>query len=131
MFEIDVIFLWEVTTNNKRLSLLTSFILQTKTQQLAGKVIASVFWDAHGVILIDYLKKGSHIWRRKKWFFMMTVNHLTHCNIARDKVGDCQSLWKRDFNKTRLINAPSWRIHLRVTSSCFRAVHDASVNDES
>ena len=28
-----------------------------KTQQLAGKVVASVFWDAHGVIFIDYLSK--------------------------------------------------------------------------
>ena len=32
-----------------------------KTQQLAGNVMASVFWDAHGVIFIDYLEKGSTI----------------------------------------------------------------------
>ena len=29
-----------------------------KTQQSAGKVMTSVFWDAHGVILINYLKEG-------------------------------------------------------------------------
>ena len=29
-----------------------------KTQQSAGKVMASVFLDAHGVIFIDYLEKG-------------------------------------------------------------------------
>ncbi|GFT60749.1 histone-lysine N-methyltransferase SETMAR [Nephila pilipes] len=29
-----------------------------KTQQSAGKVMASVFWDAHGIIFIDYLEKG-------------------------------------------------------------------------
>ena len=28
-----------------------------KTQQLAGKLMASVFWDAHGEIFIDYLEK--------------------------------------------------------------------------
>ena len=28
-----------------------------KTQQSAGKVLASVFWDAHGVIFIDHLEK--------------------------------------------------------------------------
>ncbi|KAM8718685.1 hypothetical protein ACLKA7_001404 [Drosophila subpalustris] len=28
-----------------------------KTQQLAGKVMASVFWDAHGIIFIDYLQQ--------------------------------------------------------------------------
>ncbi|KAF7277768.1 hypothetical protein GWI33_009189 [Rhynchophorus ferrugineus] len=28
-----------------------------KTQQSAGKVMASVFWDAYGIIFIDYLEK--------------------------------------------------------------------------
>lgn len=32
-----------------------------KTQQSAGKVMASVFWDAHGIIFIDYLQKGQNI----------------------------------------------------------------------
>ncbi|QQP54963.1 Mariner transposase, partial [Caligus rogercresseyi] len=32
-----------------------------KTQQSAGKVMASVFWDAHGIIFIDYLEKGKPI----------------------------------------------------------------------
>ncbi|GFX60187.1 histone-lysine N-methyltransferase SETMAR [Trichonephila clavipes] len=29
-----------------------------KTQKSAGKVMASVFWDTHRIIFIDYLKKG-------------------------------------------------------------------------
>ena len=32
-----------------------------KTQQLAGKVMASVFWDVHGIIYIDYLERGKYI----------------------------------------------------------------------
>ena len=32
-----------------------------KTQQSAGKVMASVFWDAHGIIYIEYLEKGKYI----------------------------------------------------------------------
>ena len=32
-----------------------------KTQQLAVKVMASVFWDAHGIIFINYLEKGRTI----------------------------------------------------------------------
>ena len=32
-----------------------------KTQQSAGKVMASVFWDAHSIIYIDYLEKGKYI----------------------------------------------------------------------
>ena len=31
------------------------------TQQSAGKVMACVLWDAHGVIFIDYLEKGRAI----------------------------------------------------------------------
>ena len=32
-----------------------------KTQQSAGKVIPSVFWDAHAVNFIDFLEKGRRI----------------------------------------------------------------------
>ena len=32
-----------------------------KTQQWAGKVMASVFWDAHGILFINYLEKGKTI----------------------------------------------------------------------
>ena len=32
-----------------------------KTQMSAGKVLASVFWDAHGILFIDYLEKGETI----------------------------------------------------------------------
>lgn len=32
-----------------------------KTQQSAGKVMASVFWDSQGIIMIDYLEKGRTI----------------------------------------------------------------------
>ena len=32
-----------------------------KTQPLAVKMMASVFWNAHGVIVIDYLEKGRTI----------------------------------------------------------------------
>ena len=34
---------------------------QPKTQQWAGKVMASVFWDEHGILFIDYLDKGKTI----------------------------------------------------------------------
>ena len=34
---------------------------RSKTQQSAGKVMASVFWDAHGIIYIKYLDTGKYI----------------------------------------------------------------------
>uniref|UniRef100_A0A2S2QFV8 Mariner Mos1 transposase n=1 Tax=Sipha flava TaxID=143950 RepID=A0A2S2QFV8_9HEMI len=32
-----------------------------KSQKSAGKVMASVFWDAQGILFIDYLEKGKRI----------------------------------------------------------------------
>ena len=32
-----------------------------KSVHLAGKVIALIFWDSHGVIIIDYLEQGRTI----------------------------------------------------------------------
>ena len=37
MFYIDVMFLWEVATNKKRLSLLTSSIIQTSSVKILAK----------------------------------------------------------------------------------------------
>ena len=34
---------------------------RSKTQQWAGKVMASIFWDAHGILFTDYLEKGKTI----------------------------------------------------------------------
>ena len=34
---------------------------QPKTQQWTGKVMASVFWNAHGILFINYLEKGETI----------------------------------------------------------------------
>ena len=34
-------------------------------QQSAGKVLASVFWDAHGIIFIDCFEKGRKIIARR------------------------------------------------------------------
>ena len=69
--------------------------------------MANVFWDAHGVIFIDYLEKGRTITgayyaalldrsvdqirkkrphlKKKKILFMMTMHHLTHRTLHRQK----------------------------------------------
>ena len=36
---------------------------KAKTVRSAGKVMATVFWDAHGIIFIDFLEKGKTITR--------------------------------------------------------------------
>ena len=34
---------------------------RTKTEQCAGKVMASVVWEVHGILFIDYLEEGKTI----------------------------------------------------------------------
>ena len=85
-----------------------SALKRPKTQQSIGKVMASVFWDAHGVIFIDYLEKGRTITgayyaalldrlvdqirkkrprlkEKKKSFFIMTMHYFTHRTLHRQK----------------------------------------------
>ena len=45
-----------------------------KYQQWAGKVMASVFWDAHGILFIDYLEKGKTI---NSDYYMALLNRLS------------------------------------------------------
>ena len=44
---------------------------QPKTQTSAGKVLATVFWDAQGILFIDYLEKGSTI--NSKYYIALLV----------------------------------------------------------
>ena len=45
-----------------------------KTQHLAGKVMASVFLDTHGILFIDYLEKGETI---KSDYYMALLDQLS------------------------------------------------------
>ena len=49
----------------------------------AGKVMASVFWDSQGVILIDYLEQGRTI---KGSYYAVELRHLRQEN-ARKRIG--------------------------------------------
>ena len=44
-----------------------------KTQMSAGKVLASLFWDAHGILFVDYLEKGRTI---NSEYYMALLVHL-------------------------------------------------------
>ena len=45
-----------------------------ETQQWAGKVMASVFWNEHGIFFIDYLEKGKII---NSDYYMALLNRLS------------------------------------------------------
>ena len=45
-----------------------------KTQQLAGKVMASVFWDAHDILFIHHLENGKII---NSDYYMLLLDRLS------------------------------------------------------
>ena len=45
---------------------------QPKMQTSAGKVLALVFWDAKGILFIDYLEKGRTI--NSKYYIALLVH---------------------------------------------------------
>ena len=51
-----------------------SHLKRPKTQHRAGKVMASVFWEAHGILFIDYLEKSKTI---KSDYYMALLDQLS------------------------------------------------------
>ena len=60
-----------------------------KMQQLADKVMATVFWDVHGIIHIDYLEKGkkntAQYFRELLDQFEAAIKH-KRLHLARKKI---------------------------------------------
>ena len=50
-----------------------SLPMRPKTRQRDGKVMASVFWDALGILFIDYLEKGKTI---NSYYYMALLDRL-------------------------------------------------------
>ena len=64
---------------------------QVKSERSAKKIMASIFWDAKGVLLIDYLEKGK------------TINSEYYCNLLDqlDKnIREDQTLLTAAYNRT-------------------------------
>jgi len=88
-----------------------------KTQQSAGKVMASVFWDTHGILFIDYLEKGK------------TINSDYYCALL-DRLKDEIALKRPHMKKKKILfhqdNAPChksikrWSNSMKCTSNFFR-----------
>jgi len=50
-----------------------------RVQKSAGKVLASIFWDEDGILLIDYLPKGQTI--KAEYYSSLLVQHLAYIKI--------------------------------------------------
>ncbi|KAF7280076.1 hypothetical protein GWI33_006427 [Rhynchophorus ferrugineus] len=68
-----------------------------KPQQSAGKVMASAFWDAHGIIFNDYLEKGRTI---NSDYYIALLDHL------KDEIAEKQTHLKKKKVLLHLDNAP-------------------------
>ena len=47
-------------------------VQSNQRQTSGGKVLASIFWDAQGILFIDYLEKGRTI--KSKYFIALLVH---------------------------------------------------------
>jgi hypothetical protein len=50
-----------------------------KTQKASSKVLASVFWDKNGILLVDYLEKGANITVK---YYVALLDKLKHLRYA-------------------------------------------------
>ena len=110
---------------------------RSKTQRLAGEVIASVFWDAHGVIFIKYLEKRRTITGvyyvallgylldeiRKKWLHLKKKRIL--CTLRTRQSRRHAALGTQQCSQNVEINGPHHRPYQIMASSslhCHRLV---------
>ena len=88
----------------------------TKTQTSAGKVLASVFWDAQGILFISYLKKGRTI--NSKYHIALLVHLKEEIVIKRPQM----KRKKCSFTKTRhcvTSRSQRWQNYMNCPSNCF------------
>lgn len=74
-----------------------------KTQQSAGKVLASIFWDVRGIIMIDYLEHGKTI--NKEYYCALLDRFDVEIKAKRPHLARKKILYHQD-------NAPSHSAHL-------------------
>lgn len=77
---------------------------KAKTILSAGKVMASVFWDAKGVIMVDYLAKGE------------TINSAYYCTLLRRLRETIKEKRPGLLSKKVLFHQDNARVHTSVES---------------
>jgi len=75
-----------------------------KTQASDGKVLASIFWDAQGIIMIDYLEKGQTITGD---YYVGLLNRLnSEIKKKRPHLAKKKVLFKKSFIKNHQLTGP-------------------------
>ena len=87
-----------------------------KTQTWTGKVLTSVFWDARGILFINYLEKGRTIISKQ---YIALLVHLKE-ETAKNKMATNEEekvLFHQD--NTLFHKSQRWQNYLNWTSNCF------------
>ena len=74
---------------------------QPKIQTSAGKVLASVFWDAQGILFIDYFEKGRTI--NSEYYIALLV-------CLKEEIAKKQPQMKKKKVLFHQDNAPSYKL---------------------
>lgn len=74
--------------------------MRAKTQTSAGKVMASVFWDTQGIILVDYLQKGKTI--NSEYYVQLLIKLKKEIALKRPGMQKKKTLFHQ-------VNAPAHR----------------------
>ena len=84
---------------------------RSKTQTSAGKVLASVFWDAQGILFIDYLEKGRTI--NSEYYLALLV-------CLKEKITKNSHKWRKSALSRRQCSVSQRQNYMNCTSNCFR-----------
>ena len=77
---------------------------QSKMQTSTGKVLASVFWDAPGILFIDYLEKGR------------TINSKYHIALLMHLKEESSKKWPQKKKKKVLLHQNNALCHKSITT---------------
>ena len=86
---------------------------KAKVVSSTGKVMASIFWDAKGIVFIDYLQKGK------------TINGEYYAKLLRELGQAIKSKWPGKLTKGVLLHQDNAPAHKSLVA--MSAVHDCSL----
>lgn len=75
---------------------------KTKTTQSAGKVMATVFWDAHGILLIDYTENGKPL--TGEYYASLLQRLETEIKQKRPHMANKKILFHHDRNNNETVH---------------------------
>ena len=87
-----------------------------KMQTSAGKVFASVFWDAQGILFIDYLEKGRII--NSEYYIALLVHLKKEISKKQPQMKKKKCSFTKTMHRVTSL-AQRWQNYMNCTLNCF------------